>query len=141
MQEMELGVSGHLTYRIDVATGSDFGAGTDANLFCTLIGDTHRSSGEFQLAKSLTYANKFERGQASTAFSASIPAFTCRCNSSVHMPLQVDAFEWRGASLGEIHAVTIRTDGSGLGADWQLDRVTGARRCLFEVLHAVTLRQ
>ena len=57
------------------------------------------------------------------------------------MPLQVDAFEWRGASLGEIHAVTIRTDGSGLGADWQLDRVKGARRCFFEVLHAVTLRQ
>ncbi len=136
MQEMELGVSGHLTYRIDVATGSDFGAGTDANLFCTLIGDTHRSSGEFQLDNSLSYVNKFERGQASTACSASVPAFTRRCNSRVHMlcnsrvhmPLQVDAFEWRGASLGEIHAVTIRTDGSGLGADWQLDHVTGAVR-------------
>ena len=46
------------------------------------------------------------------------------------MPLQIDVFEWQGPSLGEIHAVTIRTDGSGLGADWQLDRVKGARRCL-----------
>jgi hypothetical protein len=88
MQEMELGVSGQLTYRVDVATGSDFGAGTDANLFCTLIGDTHRSSGEFQLDSSLSYVNKFERGQASTACSASVPAFTRRCNSRVHTPLQ-----------------------------------------------------
>lgn len=66
MQEMEFGASGQLTYRIDVATGSDFGAGTDANLFCTLSGDSHRSSGEFQLSNSLSYANKFERAQAST---------------------------------------------------------------------------
>ena len=135
MQEMEFGASGQLTYRIDVATGSDFGAGTDANLFCTLSGDSHRSSGEFQLSNSLSYANKFERAQAST-WGRVQPQ-----SPPVYMPLQVDAFEWRGASLGEIHEVTIRTDGSGLGADWQLDHVMGRSSSFNLCTRAVTLRQ
>ncbi len=50
-------------YRIDVVTGSALGAGTDANIFCTLGGDLHRSSGEFQLKESRLHVNKFERGQ------------------------------------------------------------------------------
>ena len=50
-------------YRVDVKTGNDFGAGTDANIFCILVGEHARSSGEFHLADSLKYVNKFERGQ------------------------------------------------------------------------------
>jgi hypothetical protein len=46
-----------------VKTGSDFGAGTDANIYCTLVGDAARSSGEFHLADSVKFVNKFERGQ------------------------------------------------------------------------------
>ncbi len=43
---------------------------------------------------------------------------------------QIDVFEMRGRSLGRIEEVVVRTDGSGLGADWQLDHVTGDVRVL-----------
>ena len=80
-QEEEEGVTSHLTYRIDVATGREFGAGTDANVFCTLTGERLNSSGEFQLANSLTRAaNKFERGQVSQIgvfFTSNMPMECC----------------------------------------------------------------
>jgi hypothetical protein len=82
-----------------VGTGTDFGAGTDSNVFCTLTGDGGRSSGEFALAHSLQNLNKFERGQS-------------------------DTFEHVCVSLGRIQEVTIRTDNAGLGCDWLLDHVT-----------------
>lgn len=50
-------------YRVEVHTGTAFGAGTDANVFCTLGGEHELSSGEVHLAKSLHHVNKFERGQ------------------------------------------------------------------------------
>ena len=56
-----------VVYRIDVVTGSALGAGTDANIFCTLSGDLHRSSGEFHLKESRLHVNKFERGQVCIA--------------------------------------------------------------------------
>jgi hypothetical protein len=133
-------------YRIDVVTGSALGAGTDANIFCTLSGDLHRSSGEFHLKESRLHVNKFERGQVRarrgallqraafcelcgdgfTARARARCAAACVCAlSSSTLGAQVDSFEWRCKPLGRVQEVTIRTDGSGLGADWLLDRVTG----------------
>ena len=65
LQEVESASSdaSRCIYRVDVQTGSDFGAGTDANIYCTLVGDAARSSGEFHLADSVKFVNKFERGQ------------------------------------------------------------------------------
>jgi hypothetical protein len=40
-----------------------FGAGTDANIYCTLGGENGLSGGEVHLADSLLHVNKFERGQ------------------------------------------------------------------------------
>ena len=98
-QEIESGATtSEVIYRIDVVTGRDFGAGTDSNVFCTLTGELGLSSGEFQLSNSLLHLNKFERGQT-------------------------DTFEYCCVSLGRIREVTIRTDNTGLGCDWQLDRV------------------
>ena len=48
--------------------------------------------------------------------------FAC-CGQIIYA--QLDTFEWRGKNLGKIQEVALRTDGSGLGADWQLDYVTG----------------
>jgi hypothetical protein len=73
---MELGAESHfVVYRIDVTTGTAIGAGTDANIFCTLGGDRFRSSGEFPLEKSLLHMNKFERGQVPCAAAAHVAAF------------------------------------------------------------------
>lgn len=84
LQEMESGASDQtVVYRIDVVTGTAIGAGTDANIFCTLGGDRFRSSGEFLLETSLLHANKFERGQVRF-----VPprAAALRCDRIVYSP-------------------------------------------------------
>ncbi len=82
-----------------VVTGSAMGAGTDANVFCTLFGSDGSSSGEFQLSKSLDHVDKFERGQ-------------------------VDTFEQAAVQLpGGVCSVGVRFDAQGLGSDWQLRSV------------------
>ena len=48
-----------------------FGAGTDANIYCTLGGENGLSGGEVHLADSLLHVNKFERGQ--------VGVFDCKC--------------------------------------------------------------
>lgn len=52
-------------------TGTGFGAGTDANIYCTLGGENGLSGGEVHLADSLLHVNKFERGQ--------VGVFDCKC--------------------------------------------------------------
>ncbi len=85
---------------VQVVTGTARGAGTDANVFCTLYGGDGSSSGEFQLSKSLEHKDKFEAGQT-------------------------DSFVWEGQQLrGGVCSVGVRFDASGLGSDWQLHRVS-----------------
>ena len=49
---------------MNVYTGDVSGAGTDANVFCTIFGDKG-DSGERKLHKSETYKDKFERAHVS----------------------------------------------------------------------------
>lgn len=48
------------TYTLTVKTSNKWGAGTDANIYCELIGATGTSP-PFHLKESLTHKNKFER--------------------------------------------------------------------------------
>ena len=52
---------------MNVYTGDVSGAGTDANVFCTIFGDKG-DSGERKLHKSETYKDKFERAQVSVMY-------------------------------------------------------------------------
>ena len=49
-------------YTVNVYTGDQRGAGTDANVFLTVLGDLG-DTGERKLHKSETNKNKFERAQ------------------------------------------------------------------------------
>ncbi len=49
-------------YSVHVFTGDVKGAGTDANVFFTMFGETG-DTGERQLSKSEKHKDKFERGQ------------------------------------------------------------------------------
>ena len=51
-------------YVVNVYTGDVSSAGTDANVFITVVGD-RGDSGERKLHKSETNRDKFERGQVS----------------------------------------------------------------------------
>lgn len=84
-------------YTVDVYTGDKWGAGTDANVFCTIFGDKG-DSGERELSRSETHGNKFERKQK-------------------------DRFTIESADLGNVFKMKIRHDNKGGGADWYLDRV------------------
>jgi hypothetical protein len=68
-------------YEISVVTGSEFGAGTDARVFCTLYGEDGAQSPELPLAVSLQHKDPFETGQLGT--------FYCSC------PLRVISAETR----------------------------------------------
>ncbi len=85
---------------MQVVTGSARGAGTDANVFCTLFGGDGSSSGEFPLSKSLNHTDKFESGHTDT-FVHEAPLLR-----------------------GGVCSVGVRFDASGLGSDWQLQSVT-----------------
>jgi len=82
------------TYRITTITGSEHGAGTDSNIWCSLVG-TDGKLDKFNLDSS---ANNFETGQ-------------------------VDHFKTACLDLGDVKQFTIGSDGSGIGSDWQLDKV------------------
>jgi hypothetical protein len=88
-------------YEIAVVTGSDVGAGTDSRVYCTLFGNICAgSSGEFHLINSAEHSDAFETGST-------------------------DTFQHiLSRSLGRISSICIRHDASGLGSDWQLQRVT-----------------
>ncbi len=87
-------------YEISVVTGSALGAGTDSRVYCTLLGNVCvGSSGEFPLTDSAEHSDAFEAGAT-------------------------DTFQFISPrSLGRIRFVSIRHDASGMGSDWQLDRV------------------
>ena len=51
-------------YKVHVNTGDVFRAGTDANVFITVFGESG-DTGERQLKNSETYSDKFERGHVS----------------------------------------------------------------------------
>ena len=54
-----------MKYKVDVFTGNEKGAGTDANVFITIYGQ-HGDSGKHKLSKSDTHVNKFEKGKLDT---------------------------------------------------------------------------
>ena len=56
-------MAGLFTYTILVKTGTKEGAGTDARVFLTMIGERGQTA-EIQLAKSGTNSNPFEHGQS-----------------------------------------------------------------------------
>ncbi|CAD5121003.1 DgyrCDS9547 [Dimorphilus gyrociliatus] len=86
-----------IKYTVDVYTGDQSGAGTNANVFLTMYG-SKGDSGEQQLTKSETHFDKFERNHC-------------------------DKFYIENADLGKLFKIFIRHDDSGLRSDWFLDRV------------------
>ncbi|XP_063722696.1 lipoxygenase homology domain-containing protein 1-like isoform X2 [Symsagittifera roscoffensis] len=87
----------NVKYKVDVFTGNEKGAGTDANVFITIYGQ-HGDSGKHKLSKSDTHVNKFEKGK-------------------------LDTFHIQVLDLGSLERLVIEHDNSGFGAGWMLDRV------------------
>ncbi|CAM2710921.1 unnamed protein product [Rotaria socialis] len=87
-----------VAYVAHIFTGNKSNAGTDANVFLTVYGESE-DSGERELAHPISkHRNKFEKNQE-------------------------DIFEIKAASLGKLRKIKIRHDNSNLGAAWYLDRV------------------
>ncbi|XP_075255415.1 lipoxygenase homology domain-containing protein 1-like isoform X2 [Convolutriloba macropyga] len=84
-------------YKVDVYTGNEKGAGTDANVFLQIFGDLG-DSGRQKLSKSTTYTDKFEKGHK-------------------------DSFDLQLLDLGKLHKLIIEHDNSNWGAAWFLDKV------------------
>ena len=87
-----------------VITGSEKGAGTDAQVYVTLFGSDGKRTEKLHLNKSLTNKNPFERNQT-------------------------DNFKVKGEYVGELVKLRIEHDNTGKFAGWFLDRV---RRILCE---------
>jgi len=88
-------------YTVLVETGDVVMAGTDANVFITMVGSKSKLA-EKKLANSKTFTDKFERGH-------------------------VDEFEFEeGLDLGELQEVLVRHDNSALfgSNNWYLESVT-----------------
>ena len=83
------------TYNVDVKTADKFAAGTDANIFVTLYGNTGDSGKQALVGSG---KNLFERNEMSS-------------------------FALEMADLGKIVKMRIEHDNSGLGASWCLDNV------------------
>jgi hypothetical protein len=81
-------------YRVTVVTGNVRGAGTDANVYLTVVGD----KGKVDKVHLDNSKNNFERGR-------------------------VDVFAISSLDLGEIKHIVIEHDGKGLGAGWFLNKV------------------
>ncbi|XP_030598877.1 lipoxygenase homology domain-containing protein 1 [Archocentrus centrarchus] len=84
------------SYEVHVFTGTMWGAGTDANVYIDIYGETG-DTGERQLKKSNSL-NKFEKGQE-------------------------DIFDITAVDLGTLKKLRIRHDNSQASAGWFLDRV------------------
>lgn len=93
------------TYLLTVLTGDQLGAGTDSDIFVSLIGSDY-SSHEIELVKSLEHMDKFERGQSDT-FEILLPRH-----------------------LGVIQQLEVRFSPAtvALGAKWLLDCVKVSRK-------------
>ncbi|KAL4225451.1 Lipoxygenase y domain-containing protein 1 [Mactra antiquata] len=85
------------TYHVKVSTGTVWGAGTDANVFCVLYGDKD-DTGVVLLKSSRTHSNKFEGGNT-------------------------DEFLVEAVNIGELKKIKIGHDNKGGGAAWFLDKV------------------
>ena len=81
-------------YKVKVQTGDDFGSGTDANVFLTVLGDWGKSP-ELSLKNSVTNDNPFEKGH-------------------------IDMFSFNMSSLGNISSIEVWHDDSGFAAGWLL---------------------
>ncbi|KAI3361755.1 hypothetical protein L3Q82_002099 [Scortum barcoo] len=84
------------SYEVHVFTGTMWGAGTDANVYINIYGETG-DTGERKLRKS-NHLNKFEKGQE-------------------------DVFNITAVDLGILKKLRIRHDNSQASAGWFLDRV------------------
>jgi len=83
-----------VNYRIIVITGTEPGAGTDANVYITLIG----TEGRVDKARLDNEKDNFERGY-------------------------IDIFSIETLDIGEIKQIVIGHDGKGLGSAWLCDKV------------------
>ncbi len=97
---MGAGVS-EVEYKFVVYTGDEAGAGTDANVKFTLIGESG-DSGELHLDRKTK--NDFERGAK-------------------------DSFFYKLKPLGKLFKLKVSHDGSGFGSAWYLNKV-GVGSCL-----------
>lgn len=79
-------------------TGSEKGAGTDAQVYITLFGSDGKRTEKLHLNKSQTNNNPFERNQT-------------------------DKFRVKGDYVGELVKARIEHDNSGRFAGWFLERV------------------
>lgn len=93
-------------YKVSVRTGDKRGAGTDANVFIILHGETG-DTGKRSLESA---GNNFERGR-------------------------VDIFGIEAVDIGELTKVTIGHDGTGFGSGWFLDNVTVRDQTLRNKVH------
>ena len=84
---------------MQVRTGSEKGAGTDAAVEVRLHGDGGKASEWTRLERSLTNSNPFERAQT-------------------------DEFKLLLQPVQVLSALEIKSDASGLGGDWLLDDIT-----------------
>ncbi|XP_062503862.1 lipoxygenase homology domain-containing protein 1-like isoform X2 [Corticium candelabrum] len=90
-------LSSGTTYIISVKTGNQSGAGTDANVYIILFGET-QDTGQIQLATSKFNRNKFERNQT-------------------------DEFSVEAVNIGRVKKIKIGHDNKGGFAGWFLDHV------------------
>ncbi|KAH3714459.1 lipoxygenase-like protein [Pelomyxa schiedti] len=84
-----------MRYRVTTVTGDRRGAGTDANIFVTLVDEEGKSSEEKKLDAA---GNCFERGNS-------------------------DVFGVECEKLGALKTLTVRNDNSGLGSAWFLEKI------------------
>ena len=99
-----------VTYRIDVKTGKNWGAGTDSNVSVQLVG-ANGTSDVFELgddAKISKHRNKFEQAQ-------------------------VDSFEIEAPDVGALKELIVTMDGSGVSSKWQLHGMS-----VHDLLNSVT---
>lgn len=82
-------------YEVRVTTGDRFGAGTDSRVFITLEGQNGTKSNEVLLDNA---QDNFERNKT-------------------------DVFSVESVYLGELKSIRMRIDGTGIGANWFLDKV------------------
>jgi len=85
------------TYQIQIKTGADFEAGTDANVFLQLFGEK-KETPKFELKYSISHTNKFERNN-------------------------LDVFNLDSEDVGKFTKVLLGHDNTGLGASWFVDYV------------------
>ncbi|CAL8070988.1 unnamed protein product [Calicophoron daubneyi] len=90
-------VTDEFVYQVTVVTGKEHHGGTDASVYVHLFGETGEL-GPVQLRQPESSSNKFETGSMAT-------------------------FNLSGGNTGELKALRISHDGSGMSAGWYLDEV------------------